>query len=230
MDMRRLLTALLFCLPLLGVVGRPAVAADEPEVLEYRWELKGFLGRLARIFIPGKGEGTIINRPEDDHRLYSEFRITSKGAEKEEFWSYGSLIDRVRLRPVKSWNESHFRDRDRRRETEFEELGIIDIPTGIQLLRKAPPGNPTRLLLWTDGRIYPALFRSHGQEWRRYEGRKVQVQASSVVGLDEPGQRHWEGRLDLWTTADERAIPIEILFRRDGAKVALTLVSPDPFE
>lgn len=223
---------MLVCASLLGGGGSSLLAADAPpsEVLVYRWQLKGFIGRLARIFIPGKGEGTIINQPEGEHRLHSEFRITSAGAEKEEFWSYGSLIDRVRLRPLKSWNESHYRDRDRRRETEFDELGVIDIPTGIHLLRKAPPSTPTRLLLWTDGRIYPALFQSHGEEWHRFENRKVLVQASSVVGLNEPGQRHWEGRLDLWTTADERAIPIEIIFRRDGAKVALTLVSPDPFE
>jgi len=234
--MRRLGPALLLLLPMLAAGSVPARTEAGPmsevprdgEVLTFHWALKGFVGTLARIFVPGSGEGLIVNRPVGEGRFESEFRITSKSAAKREFWSYGSVIDRSSLRPLEAWNVSHYRGRDRRREIEIEEPGLIDIPTAIHLLRTAPPETPLRLRLWADGKIYPVLFESHGLQYLRMEGRQVLVAAHSVVGLDEPGERTWEGRLDLWTTPDERALPVEILFRREGAKVLLTLVSPDP--
>jgi len=226
----------LLWLAALAVAGTSARAQAAPEVppeaeaLSFHWELKGFVGTLARLFVPGSGEGAIVNQPTEEGMIESEFRITSKDAEKREFWIYGSLIDQRTLRPLEAWNVSHYRGRDRRRETEIDEPGLVDIPTAIHLMRKAPPAQPMRLLLWADGKIYPVLFEYHGLQYKRVEGKQIPVAVHSVVGLDESGQRRWEGRLDLWTTRDERALPVENLFRREGAKVLLTLVSPDPLQ
>jgi Protein of unknown function (DUF3108) len=227
---RHLPLAPLLALALLAPLA-PAAAQDDEgcEVLEYHWELKGFVGTLARIFFPGSGEGSLVTCDDSQDPFKSELRLTSKRS-ADDFWVYGARIDRARVRPLEVWNESRYKQRERRREAHIEAPDVLDVPSSIYLLRHSPPGETRRFELWSDGNIYSVIIEPQGKELRRVGGRQRLLDSYSVRSADDPGARKWEGSLALWTTLDADAIPVEILFRRGGAKVLLTLVSPDPDE
>lgn len=208
----------------MSALGSPtAVAAEE---LSYRWRLGGVGGTLARIFVPGKGEGRLSVSPQASGELLTELRITSDSARRNDFWSWGARLDGTTGRAVEMWNESHYKQREKRREAEAEGPGVIDIPSGIYRLRTDPPSRPLDLRLWTDGKIYPVRIEPGRRVTRKLDGERRELVYFSIEAREVPGERPWKGRLELWLTPDERSVPVEIIYRRDLGKVHLELVAP----
>ncbi|MDX1500746.1 MAG: DUF3108 domain-containing protein [Thermoanaerobaculia bacterium] len=184
-------------------------------------------GTLARVFVPGRGEGRLITEPVGPGERRTVLKITSQDADGEEYWLWGSRLDAATLDAREAWNESYYRQREKRRETTLDEPGVIDIPSGIHLLRRRPPTEPLELELWTDGKIYPVLIEPGRKEQRQVDGRTTIVDHFVIEGRDVPDRRVWKGRLDVWLTPDEAAVPVEIVYRRKGGKVHLDLVPPE---
>ena len=213
----------------------PATEASQPalatlpnaERLVYRWRLQGLAGFIARLFVPGRGEGLLETRPVGEGRLQTELRITSTKAGEEEYWIYGATIDPEGDRTLSAWNESHFRGREKRRAADLEGDEILDVPSGIRFLRRARPASPVRRRLWTDGKVYPVEFRREGRESRQVGGRTVVADLYTVRGVKVEGERYWDGGLDVWMSTGEPPTPLEILYRSGRGRVDLELVEPD---
>jgi hypothetical protein len=192
------------------------------EHFHYRWKLSSFLGWLAGLFLPNRGEGSLRFEPIGGQRIRGQLLITSSESEKGEYWSYEAQIDRATGRTVSAGSSYFYNDKQKDRRTQIEGEGVFDIASAIYLLRKDPPGQPRKVAVWSDGKTYPVVIQPHGLE--RHRMGDLQVLARHYTVEAEPGaQRRWKGKLELWIAEDEAATPIEIVVHRSGAAVRLQL-------
>ena len=196
----------------------------DPELLQYRWKLSGFKGLVARLFVPGNGEGTLTTGVNGSGRLVSELRISSSSARREDFWLYGSEIDAGARRTLRSWSTQHFRGKSREKESELERDDVIDLASSIYFLRRELPEKATEANIWSGGRIYRVAVKPTGRDARLVDGQPVRTRSYSLRGVGKP---LWRGRLDLVLSEDESATPLEIAIARDGMRVRLELVEPE---
>jgi hypothetical protein len=208
------------CLALLAA--SPAAAEER---LEYRWKLDGFVGAVAGLFFPSKGEGSLSRETLPNGRWKSELLITSE-ARDGEFFRYGAELEPASLTTVRAWSASHWRGKSKAKESAVEAAGVIDIVSGIQVLRQDPPALPRPMEIWSDGRLYPVLVVPHGTGRRTLEGREVAVRHYVIRGIERPGRKLWKGGLELWLADDAAATPVEIVVTRSAARVRLELVEP----
>jgi hypothetical protein len=218
--MRRPAPLALACLLTLAV---PA-AAHGDERLRYRWSLRGFVGALASLFVPGGGDGqlSLVRGPNGVER--GELLVTSTESRSGEYFRYGSEWEGESGRMLRAWSDLFWRGERKSKEESIRADGVIDVVFGIHTLRRDPPEVARRLEIWSDGRLYPVLVVPGERETRRLRGREVGVRRYSVRGLQVPGRRVWRGELELWIADDEEATPVEILVSRRGARVLLQLV------
>lgn len=206
-------------------VPRPALEAGPgDEVLRYRWKLGGFVGTLARLFVPGKGEGSLVTVRDGAGTFRTELRVTAGRRRKGEYWLSGSAVDVEAGRTLSAWSSQVVRGKLRERSAEFtngEE--VIDVTSGIALLRHdAPPGS-RRMEIWSNGRIYPVTVRLARTYSRPLAGREVTVRHYEIRGRDESGGRPWNGAIDLHLADDEAATPVELFVFNKGVRVNLQL-------
>ena len=104
---------------------------------------------------------------------------------------------------------------------------VLDVLSGLHLLRHSPPAERRRQLIWSDGKTYPVEVVPGGLEQIDVDGRPMVLRRYTVTGLRERGARFWAAQGDIWLSDDARAVPVEILYRRRpfGA-LRLTLVEP----
>ena len=88
--------------------------------------MKGFLGRLARVVLPGRGQGVLRTHITDQGHLHSELLVTSAKPEKNEIWRYGSEIDMDSGRPLRSWSSYRGRGKDERREIMIDSDDLVE--------------------------------------------------------------------------------------------------------
>jgi hypothetical protein len=200
-----------------------AAPARASERLEYRWKLDGFVGAVAGLFVPSRGEGSLTRETLPNGRWHSELLITSS-ARDGEFFRYGAELEPASLTTVRAWSASRWRGKSKAKEADVEEPGVIDIVSAIQVLREDPPELPRPLEIWSDGRLYPVLVMPHGTTHRHLDGREVPVRHYVVRGIERPGRKFWKGGLELWLADDPAATPVEILVTRSAARVRLELV------
>ncbi len=218
--MARVLASLVLSL----VLGSAAPArAHEREVLSYKWRLLGFTGALAGLFLPNEGAATLTTGFEIDGTVQSELLLTAPSSHEGEYWRYGARLDPSDGRTLRAWSRYLFRGEMKSREKVLGEPGMIDIASGIYLLRRDPPRTLKPMRIWSDGKEYPVEVVPRALEQRKVSGRQVAVRRYSIVGVERPGERLWKGSLDLWLTQDEQATPVEILVERGWAAVRLRL-------
>ena len=223
----RIRAALLLALSL-GFGFASGVRAEPPSVDEafhYRWHLTSFLGRLAGLFFPSRGEGVLSFRSTGDRHLESQLHITSEQSKAGEFWLYGAEIDTQELRTLEAWSAYKYGDKERSKRELVDENGVLDVASGIYRIRLEPPRGPVEMRIWSDGKIYPVRITPRGAEERRVGDRKVATREFSIRGIERAGERYWKGELDLWLADDERATPVAILIKRSGIGVLLELES-----
>lgn len=219
-------------LPFLLAASLPAAAAPPPvaaqdqrdEEYRYRWQLSNFVGSVAGLFLPNQGEGKLTFQTQPSGLLKSELLITSDDAKAGEYWRYGSLIDTRRLHAVSAWSSYLWRGEAKSKTSEVGEGGVMDVVSGIYAIRRDPPKSPRPMEIWSDGRTYPVLvipgkLERRGPPSRSVVARHFSIRADKV----RKGQNRWKGKLDLWLTPDEAAVPVEILISRNLADIRLHL-------
>jgi len=211
-----------FVLALLVSLGaRPAAATES---LNYQWNLRGFLGRLAGVVLPNRGHGELRTHPNDSGRV-TELEITSPASKSGEYFLYGGEM-RSDGTTARAWSSYRWNGKQSDKRDKVEEDGVVDMASGIHLIREKLPQSSMRLRIWSDGKIYPVVVERIGAE-------KVVVPAGTfaathfrVRGQKVAGERYWKGGLDLWLAQDEGATPVQIQVDRGFAHVRLELV-PD---
>lgn len=225
----RVFTLILLALLLAGPGARAeAPGLPLPERFDYRWSLAGFKGALARLFVPGRGEGRLTTARVDDgggsEYIHTELLISSRDGQEGEFWLYGAEIDPVARRTVRSWSSQRFRGEAREREREAEDVDALDLASSIYYLRQERPDRATEDVIWSSGRLNAVMVRPGPRGTAVWQGRRVATRSYSIRGLSKPGHRTWSGQMDLVLTDDEQAIPLEIVVVRKGLRVRLELV------
>ncbi len=197
--------------------------ASSDEVLVYEWRLEGFKGLLLRLVAPGRGEGTLTTVLNDRLHLETELHISAERQRKGEYWLYGSEIDPRARRSLRAWSSQRVGDKSKERQADLEDENVIDVASGILLVRRDPPVEPRRMRIWSNGRLYPVLIEPHGEERRRFRGREAEVREFRIRGYRVPGEREWKGGIDLYLADDDSATPVEILVANKGVRVRMLL-------
>lgn len=211
-----------------GTAGAEAAPLPTGERLSYRWRLGGFVGSLATLFLPGRGEGVMSLAAGGDGRATAELLITSQESKRGEFWRYGSDIDRRTGYALEAWSSYRWRGEDKEKQEAVEESGVYDMVAAIYAIRRRLPRSPETMRVWSDGKIYPVEVLLRGVEQRDVGGRKVETIHYTVQGdRDAPG-RYWKGKLELWLARDAVATPVEMHIERSAAALRLELATPPP--
>lgn len=196
------------------------------EDFRYHWELSNFIGRLASVFLPGQGDGSLAFKIQPNGNLRSELTITSPDSQSGDYFRYGSEVDADTLKPVRAWSSYHWRGETKSKDESVDREGVLDIAAGIFSIRRDPPRTTRRIEIWSDGKTYPVEIVPQGVVQRAISGRQVLARHFIIRGVDIDGQRSWKGRLELWLSTDAAARPLAITLSRNLADVRLELKHP----
>ncbi len=199
-----------------------AIAA-EPERLEYRWRLEGPSALFGKLLFPTSGNGWLVRERLDNGNLKSELLITAGGSRGTDYFRYAAEYDPATLAAVRAWSVSHWQGKERSKSVEVKEVGVIDLVSGIEWIRRHRPTTPVELKIWSDGKLYPVRIRQVPSSSRRQAG----VDTYFVEGVERPGERFWAGQLELKLIRDPAATPMEIVVRRSLGRVRLILAPSD---
>jgi hypothetical protein len=214
---RALLAALLVAAPLLG-----AGPAGATESLNYHWSLRGFMGRLAGIVVPHEGHGELRSRPNDGGRV-TELEITSPASADGEFFLYGGEL-RSDGSTAHAWSSYRWRGRAKSQKSPVAEEGVVDVASGIHLIRERHPVEPLPLRIWSDGRVYPVVVEKLAVERLTVPAGTYVADHYRIRGVRSGAEKFWKGGLDLWLARDEAATPVQIQVERGFANVRLELL------
>jgi hypothetical protein len=198
-----------------------AAPADATESLAYRWSLHGFMGRLAGIVVPNEGRGELRSHPGEAGRV-TELEITSQ-ASAGEFFLYGGEL-RADGTTAEAWSSYRWRGREKSNRSPVEVAGVVDVASGIHLIRDRHPSEPLSLRIWSDGRVYPVRVEKVATEQLTVPAGRYVADHYRIRGVRSEGEKYWKGGLDLWLAHDEAATPVQIQVERGFANVRLELL------
>ena len=216
---------LALCLGLAGAVGaEPTLepAADD-EMLVYRWRVEGIKGLLLRLVGPGRGEGSLTTVLNERGHFETELHMSAERRRRGDFWRYGSAIDPATKRSLRAWTAQRIGKKSRSSEADLEDDDVIDLASGILLVRRDPPTLRRRMRIWSNGKLYPVVIEPRGEGRREFRGRQVRVRVFSIRGYRVPGEREWKGGLELHLADDPSATPVEIFVLNKGVRARLRL-------
>lgn len=205
-----------------GVAAAAALPAEE--ALDYRWNLGGLFGVLARIVLPGAGEGRLTTRPVEEGRLRIELMVTSAEGPEGDYWRYAAVIEPESGRTVRAESGYRYGEKSRERQADLDQERVIDVASGIHLVRTRRPDSPLNLAIWSDGKIYPVAIQPRGWKSISLPGGRRRAELFAIRPRSVPGQRSWSGRIDLYLEEGERGRPLAIVVDRRWANVELVLV------
>jgi hypothetical protein len=208
--------------------GLLAAGPAAAESFHYRWTLDGFVGALASIFVPSRGEGQLTYEPIEGGRERGELLVTSKQSSGDEYFRYGSVWEPATRRTISASSDLVWRGEKKSKQSELDGENLIDVVSAIQLLRREPPESALRLEIWSDGRLYPVVVLPRESSRRKLPGGEVAARHYSVHGVPVPGRKLWKGELDLWLAEDDASTPVELVVSRSGARVRLVLDARPP--
>lgn len=224
------------------------------EEFKYSWRLRGGLAWIAGLRFPTSGVGALRTGvpTERDGNIDSELVIQpSKG--RSGFYIYQSQIDTEGQKTLMtyhgySWGEKVRKERTFfdyvkrlariRKETSDEKVenrvkpipakDMRDILTGIYFLRRNAEtmNKPVVSEIYSDGKIYPVVFKPGARHSFIVAGEKVDARAYDIEAA--PGaesDRKWSGGLRVWLTDDSRHAPVRIEIRKNFASLQLDLQS-----
>ena len=222
----RVLFAAALLVPLAG-----AAPAGAIESLDYHWSLRGFLGRLAGVVVPHEGRGQLRSRPvgpnlqngQSEGGRITELEITSAEAGRGEFFRYGGEM-RADGTTAQAWSSYRWRGEEKSHRDPVAEAGVVDVASGIHLIRQRLPAGPLHLRIWSDGKVYSVVVDKVATEPVTVPAGNFVADHYRIRGVKTPGQRYWKGGLDLWLAKDESATPVRIQVERGFANVRLELL------
>lgn len=209
-------------LPLALALLLAAVPAGAEEVLQYEWQLKGILGRLAGLVLPSHGHGELRSH-EDGRHLVTELEITSPQSAQGEFFLYGARMTHGG-NTQKAWSAYRWRDEEKSKQANLSQRRAVDIASGIWQIRRQLPDEPLRMRIWSDGKEYPVVVERVGLEMIEVPAGTFPAYHFTVRGLNLEGERFWKGGMDLWLAPDDEATPLAIEVSRGFADLRLELL------
>lgn len=193
------------------------------EVLQLEWKLGGFFGVLAGLFIPSSGKALLTFVPAEHERTEIELLVTAR-ERKGEYLLYGASIEESSGSLASVWSCSEFRGKYEAREQDIQGESYIDYSSVIWQLRWHPPEEPTRMTIWSEGKIYPAEIEPLGPSRRKIRGEKLDVRGYLVRGAKVDGKRSFNDSIYVYYALDDDATPVEIMGKRSFVKVRILLV------
>ena len=214
------------CLGLAGAVcaERTLEAAAGDEMLVYRWKVEGIKGLLLRLVAPGKGEGSLTTVLNGEGHFETELHMSAERRRKGDYWRYGSSVDPVAKRSLKAWTAQKIGEKEKANEADLEDDDVIDLASGILLVRRDPPTLRRRMRIWSNGKLYPVVIEPRGEGRARFRGRLAKVRRYAISGYRVPGEREWKGGLELHLADDPSATPVEMYVLNKGVRARLELV------
>ena len=203
-----------------------AATARDGEVLHLEWKLGGFLGVLAGLFVPSSGKALLTFVPTAEERTEIGLLVTAPKREGE-YMLYGASIEERSGSLASVWSCSEFRGKYEAREQDIEGEKIIDYSSVIWLLRWHPPDTPTRMTIWSEGKVYPAEIEPLGPSRRKIRGKKIDVRGYLVRGAKVDGKRSFDDSIFVYYAQDANATPVEIVGKRSLIHVRIRLVESD---
>lgn len=233
-----------------GALAAPVRPTSSTENLHYTWRLRGGLAWIAAVRFPTSGEGqlTTTHHRETNPTVDTELKITS--AETNGFYVYQSQIDEEKLRTLMTYHGYAWGEKSRHERTFFDyvkklarirkEKGdsvehrvkrlpapeMMDVLTGIYFLRQKAHQMtvPLRSDIFSDGTLYPVVYRPEGRELLEIGGKKVPTRTYRITAA--PGSdRRWPGGVKVWLTDDEQHVPVRLEIHRTFATLRLDLTS-----
>lgn len=228
----------------------PPVSIGATEDLRYTWRLRGGLAWIASLRFPTSGEGQLIttHQRQSPPTVATELKITS--TESNGFYLYQSQIDERNIRTLMTYHGYTWGEKSRNERTFFDYVKRLarirketpdavehkvrpippremkDVLTGIYFLRQraATITEPLLSEIYSEGKIYPVLYRPEGREVIEVRGKKVQTSTFRITAA--PGaDRKWPGGVKVWLTDDERHVPVRLEIHRSFATLRLDLTS-----
>jgi hypothetical protein len=223
--MRILGLVLVCCLGLAGAArAEPTLrAAAGDENLVYGWKVEGIKGLILRLVAPGRGEGSLTTVLNELGHLETELHMSAERRRKGDFWRYGSSVDPVTRRSLRAWTAQRIGDKEKASEADLEDDDLIDLASGILLVRRDPPTLRQRMRIWSNGKLYPVVIEPQGEGRTDFRGRETKVRIYSISGYRVPGEREWNGGLELHLADDVSATPVEMVVLNKGVRVRLEL-------
>jgi hypothetical protein len=217
---RRLVARPAFALLIWSLVMATPAAA---EALTYQWRLQGFAGRIAGVVVPNHGRGELRTDRRGDGSRTTELQITSPDSARGEFFLYGSE-SRADGTAAEAWSSYRWRGEERNKRERVETADVVDIASGIQMIRDRRPQQSVSMRIWSDGKVYPVVVSRVGTERIAVPAGSFQAEHYRVRGVRRGNDRYWKGGLDLWLARDAVATPVRIQVERGLANVRLDLL------
>jgi hypothetical protein len=244
------IVAAMLCGALPALADGFASGPGDVEQFKYSWRLRGALSWVAGLRFPTQGVGQLTTEGPNGKQQYidTELKITSTGGEG--FYLYRSHIEADGSRTLMTYHGYAFAQKHRNERTLFDYVKRLarihketpkkvedrvkplpanelrDILTSIYYLRQQG-GEMTRPLtteIYSDGKLYPVVFRPLAPQRFNYGGRSVPAQVFEIVSA--PGApKKWSGGVRVWISKDEARIPLRIEILRNMASLQLDLVS-----
>ena len=192
-------------------------------MLVYQWKVEGIKGLILRLVAPGRGEGSLTTVLNSSGHFETELHMSAERRRKGDFWRYGSSVDPLAARSLRAWTAQKIGAKERSREADLEGDDVIDLASGILLVRRDPPTVRRRLRIWSSGRLYPVVIEPRGEGRAEFRGRQVTVRHYSISGYPVPGERQWRGGVELHLADDPSATPVEMLVHNKGVRARLRL-------
>jgi len=215
--------------PLVSEHQKAAAAAAERggEVLEFEWQLRGFLGAIASLFVPSRGDAVLTFVPDSGDVMEVQMLVTSPDREGA-YFLYGAAMGERDGHTSAIWSSYEFNDRRRDREQDISEPDVIDFASAMYLVRKYPPDTPKPITIWNHGRTYAAEVRPLGVQQREVNRERKQLLGFAVVGAGAHGESAFKDRFYMYF--DDNGTLTQIVTRRGLIRVRMDLVrarSPD---
>lgn len=204
--------------------GEPTLEAGPgDERLVYDWKIEGFKGLILRLVAPTRGEGSLTTVLDPDGIYETELHMSAEHRRQGDFWRYGSTFDPQANRSLSAWTMQKIGDDERSREADLTGEDLIDLASGILLIRRDPPATRRKMRIWSNGRLYPVAIERHGERRDEFRGRPATVRVYSIRGYRVPGEREWNGGLELHLADDPSATPVEMFVLNKGVRARLRL-------
>jgi hypothetical protein len=225
----------------------------EGEQLNYSWKLLGAFGWIAGLKFPNSGRGELRTYAEPGNQSVNS-RLFITGADRDDgYYLYQSQMARDGQRTLVSYHGYSFGDKQRKEQTFFDYVkrlarihkettgspaeyrvkkipddSMQDILTGIFFLRQNAASITTTLRsdIYSDGKIYPVVFRPLGMG--TIERHRVTIPVQRFLITAAPGsQDRWPGGVKVFLSPDSRHIPLRLELQKSLATLRLDLTSAE---
>lgn len=247
---RTLLIPFILALLATAVGAAAPLPTTSTENFRYTWRLRGGLAWIAAVRFPLSGEGhlTTIYRRESVPTVDTELKITSR--ETDGFYVYQSQIDEQNIRTLMTYHGYSWGEKSRNERTFFDyvkklarirketpnavehrvrpipAMQMKDVLTGIYFLRQKASNmtGPVESEIFSDGKLYPVVYKPDGRELLVVAGRKVPTTTFRITAA-AGAERRWPGGVKVWLTDDARHVPVRLEIQRNFATLRLDLTS-----